>query len=117
MMLTRYWVRLFCSDCILADSLFSGISLAEDKLSNSFFNLETCVVSIVKVSNDSNQVIINWTKGLVNTTELTSQLYSEACNTTAKILDFCRICSKARNARFPTPKTVTKALARVVKFS
>ena len=55
-LLTQYLVLHW-----LVYSLFCWNWLARDKLSNFFNNLDTCIVAVVKVSDDTIQLIINWT--------------------------------------------------------
>ena len=55
-LLTQYLVLHW-----LVYSLFCWNWLAGDKLSNFFNNLDTCIVAVVKVSDDTIQLTINWT--------------------------------------------------------
>ena len=62
--ITPAWCR-GSSTFALADLLFSRIWLAEDKLYNFFLNLDTCLVAIVNVSNETSQLVINWAIRLI----------------------------------------------------
>ena len=55
-MLTQYLVLHW-----LVYSLFCWIWLTGHKLSNFLNNIDTCIVAVVKVSDDTIQLIINWT--------------------------------------------------------